>query len=144
MLAFLAGDAPDNAQLEHFEVQVRALAAIAGDEQPIGFLKIDVEGHELQVLSGAQRLMASGGIRDILFEDHGSPPTPVTQFLEDNGYTLYRVAGKLSGPVLSSIGTPFTSGVHGPPNFLATRDPDRVLARMARRGWTACSGKRRI
>ncbi len=55
----------------------------------IGFLKLDVEGHELQLLEGAQNLIASGNIRDILFEEFGTPPTPLSQFLEDNGYTLY-------------------------------------------------------
>jgi FkbM family methyltransferase len=143
MLAFLADDAPENTQLEHYQVPVTTLPAIVPEGQPIGLMKIDVEGHELQVLSGAQPLMAAGNIRDILFEDHDTPPTPVTTFLEDNGYKIFRIGGRLSGPELDSIDTPFTSGVHGPPNFLATRDASRAKARMARRGWTANQRNRR-
>jgi FkbM family methyltransferase len=137
MLAFLADDTATASPERSFEVQVNTLPEFVDEGRPIGFLKLDVEGHELKVLRGAQGLIASSGIRDILFEDHGAPPTPVTEFLAGNGYTLFRISGKLSGPVLTPAEAAFTSGAHGPPNFIATRDPERVMKRMAKRGWTA-------
>jgi FkbM family methyltransferase len=137
MLATLADDARSNTPDEKFEVPVQALDEIVGEGRRIGFLKLDVEGHELQVLAGCNRLLTSGGIRDILFEEVQVPPTPVTRLLESCGYSLFRAAGRVMGPDLRPVESIGDSLVHGPPNFIATRDPDRLSARMAGSGWSA-------
>lgn len=134
-LSFLADGSRDDQQLEHHEVPLAVLDEAVGEAESVGLMKIDVEGHELEVLKGAACLLGSGRIRDILFEEHRSFPTPVTALLESNGYTIYRVDGKLSGPILTSRAGNGRPRVFEPFNFLATRDPERSLSRLSRRGW---------
>jgi FkbM family methyltransferase len=140
-VSFLAGDSEATSEANHYEVPLKTLDDEIEEGQQIGFMKIDVEGHELKVLQGAQRLIASGRIRDIIFEDFTTPPSSVTEFLEGNGYKIYRIAGEFWGPTLTSIKTPYAPKVNDAPNYLATRDDDRVLARMAKRGWMVYSGR---
>jgi len=63
----------------------------------IDFLKIDVEGHELAVLHGAQRALESGAIRAIAFEFGSGQINSRTYFhdfwdlLHPLGYSLHRI-----------------------------------------------------
>jgi FkbM family methyltransferase len=64
----------------------------------IDLLKIDVEGHEIGVLKGASAMMASGGIRNIMWEFGGANLDTVTRFkdfwkiLKANGFkNVYRL-----------------------------------------------------
>ncbi|HEX6389188.1 MAG TPA: FkbM family methyltransferase, partial [Solirubrobacteraceae bacterium] len=59
-------------------VTVEQLDDVIGERQ-IGLLKIDVEGHEPEVLRGARRLLESGRVRDIIFEDHDPYPDESTK-----------------------------------------------------------------
>jgi FkbM family methyltransferase len=143
---FLGGNPQTALRGNHVEVPVGTLQTLIDEKTQISFLKLDVEGHELQLLEGALNMIASGNIRDILFEEFGTPPTSLTRFLEDNGYTLYRVGDALvkggkPGPVLTSVRTPDARAVREEPNYIATRDPGRVLARMSTRGWMIYSNK---
>jgi FkbM family methyltransferase len=143
-LSYLAtGDDHPNLQEAFYQVPVNTLDAVVGTEERICFLKIDVEGHELAVLKGAQSLMLTGGIRDILFEEERPVPTPVTEFLEDCGYTIYRVDCNLFAPTISPLKTPSLRVVDDAPNYLATRDSNRSIARMSKRGWMVYSSTRR-
>ncbi|MGA3068837.1 MAG: FkbM family methyltransferase [Terracidiphilus sp.] len=136
----LAGNTEANLHGNHFEVAVTTLRAAVDEGKQIGFLKIDVEGHELQVLIGAQDLLTLGNIRDILFEEQRTIPTPVTELLEDSGYTIYRVDGGLLGPITASIKTSYSPIiVNDSANYLATRDPSRLLRRTSQRGWMVFS-----
>jgi FkbM family methyltransferase len=101
----------------------------------IGVLKLDVEGHELAALKGAESLIAGGRIRDIVFEEHRPPPTPVTSLLEASGYTVLGVRQGLAGPMLTDAGDAFDRKLWDPPALLATNDPQRARQRLARRGW---------
>jgi FkbM family methyltransferase len=62
----------------------------------IDFLKIDVEGHEIDVLLGSQQMLASGGIKCIQFE-FGQTCLSTRIFMYDffellsNDYNFYRV-----------------------------------------------------
>jgi FkbM family methyltransferase len=61
----------------------------------IDFLKIDVEGHELEVLKGATRMIAAGAIPYIQFE-FGLASIESRTFLKDfvrllTNYTIYRI-----------------------------------------------------
>lgn len=68
--------------------------------------KLDVEGHELQALQGAERHLRSYCIEAALIEDSGSDD--VYAYLDDCGYSLYRISGE-------GFLVPFskTDGVHG-------------------------------
>ena len=60
----------------------------------IDLLKVDVEGAEFQVLSGARRLLGERRIRCVTFEfgqttfDMGNSPGRIESFLRDSGYEL--------------------------------------------------------
>jgi FkbM family methyltransferase len=101
----------------------------------IGVLKIDVEGHELEVLRGAQSLLRTQRIRDVVFEDYGDYPTPVTDRLERHGYSVFSLDNNLSRLLVRP------AAEHAPrrgwegPSYVATRDAARALGRLRRRGW---------
>lgn len=63
------------------DIEVTTLDEFVSCDTEIGVLKIDVEGHELNILEGARRLIAQRRIRDIVFEDYFPHPSLVTLFL---------------------------------------------------------------
>lgn len=95
----------------------------------IGVMKIDVEGFELNALRGAQQLLEKHLIRDIVFEEHGMLPTPVTCLLESYGYRIFPLAHSFRSLNLNAHKHGETS------NYLATLDADRALARLSPTGW---------
>lgn len=116
------------------EVPVARLDDEVG-EAAVGVMKLDVEGYELEVLRGAQRLLASKQIRDIVFEDFDEPPTPVTALLESHGYAVFSLDQTLAGPSAAPATAGSARRSTEDPSYLATADPDRALARLRRRGW---------
>jgi FkbM family methyltransferase len=112
------------------------------DELPggMGVLKLDVEGHEIAALKGAESLLTGGRIRDILFEEHEQPPTPVTMLLESHGYTVLGIRQGLAGPIVSAPAEAYERQLWDPPALLATTDPERVRRRLTRRGWLCLRG----
>jgi FkbM family methyltransferase len=97
-------------------------------------MKLDVEGGEAAVLRGAPRLLATC-LRDIVFEDHGSWPTPAMELLTQAGYTLFRLRKSLLGPRLVPASEPPPAGAWEAPSYLATREPERARSLLAPRGW---------
>lgn len=107
----------------------------------VGVLKLDVEMHELAALEGAEALLSRKLIRDILFEEHEPPPTPVTLLLEDHGYMVQSVRQGLTGPVLCAPQDAYGKKLWDPPALLATSDPERARERLRRRGWVSLRGR---
>lgn len=105
---------------------------------PIHVMKIDVEGHELQVLRGAQGLLERGLVRDVIFEEHEGYPTGVTELLEDAGFTLFGLDRTLFGPT-TWLPRDWRPSAGEDPSFIASIQPERVKARLARRGWQVFS-----
>lgn len=101
----------------------------------VGVLKIDVEEHELPALHGAERLLAEGRIRDVVFESHREPPTEVTDYLGAHGYTVLAVRQALSGPLLCAPHDGAWRRTWDPPTLLATCEPARARERFRPRGW---------
>jgi hypothetical protein len=127
------------ASLEHADpensVQVRAVRLDEEIDSAVGVMKLDVEMHELAALTGAESLLSRGRVRDILFEEHEAPPTPVTALLESHGYEILGVRQGVAGPILSTPAEAYARQMWDPPALLATRDSERVRRRMKRRGW---------
>lgn len=118
-----------------FDVVTTTLDLAVGSQAKIGVLKVDVEGHELQVFQGASSLLSSGRIRDIVFEEYGSYPSPVTDLLEAYGYSVFLLRKGALGPALQP---PKSAGVQlewETPNYLATKDPERAVERLSAVGW---------
>lgn len=136
------GTASLELNIDGVPVNVRQLDSM--EVHDVGIMKVDVEGHEAAVFSGAARLVARKGIRDILFEEHDRFPARSHRILLDHGYSVFRVAGSMFGPLLlppqAQPRRPFLPPEY-PPNYLATVDPSRAYARFRVRGWHALSAK---
>jgi FkbM family methyltransferase len=119
-------------------VKTGVLDQIFDDRTTIGVCKIDIEGHELQALRGANRLLQDRRVRDIIFEDFGAYPSPVHQLLLDRGFTIFSLHTRLWRPRLApaSQRLRFRSIVDGE-NYVATLDPARAATRFAMPGWRA-------
>lgn len=104
-------------------------------EQSFHVVKLDIEGHEAAALRGATRILSEGRVRDVIFEDHGRYPTEAMALLEGHGLRVFSLDCTLLGPRLrppeEGFGRPQWPG----PNYLATSEPDRALARFAPRGF---------
>lgn len=117
---------------ETFEVETETLDQIFRD-QTIDVIKIDVEGHELSVLKGAEKLLSEKRIRHLLFEEFGGDKAPSLEFLLSRGYqvqrlykgffNLHRLDPKEGGRIPA----------WEPPNYIATAEP---LDWSHFRGWT--------
>jgi FkbM family methyltransferase len=129
--------APEQPAVAALSVPLGTLDEVAGDRS-IGVLKLDVEGHELEVLEGGRDALGSGRVRDVLVEDSSGPSGPVTGLLREHGYAVFEMRQTLLGPRLGPRGEP-APGVDylEPPSLLATLDPDRLLRRFRPRGWRA-------
>lgn len=138
MASLMSDNLPADAARPGEVVQLRRLDHIVGQAEPVGLIKIDVEGHELGVLEGATGLFDSGGARDILFEDHAADPfeTPVSCFLRERSYSLFYLQRDIFGLRVGDL-------KHGKRelkgaayyNCLATTDPERALVRLGGKGW---------
>lgn len=98
-------------------------------------VKLDVEGHEDQVLKGMASAIAAGRIENIIIEEFRPLPSPASDFLSSQGYTVFMIDRTFYGPTLR----PVESSPAGPPgeptNLLATRTADRALELVRPRGW---------
>ena len=138
---YLSGASLTN-QGEGIKVLVRRLDDFAKN-LTIGVCKIDVEGHELGVLKGAIDTLTRRAIRDIVFEDFNSKPSPVTEFLVQHGFTIFELHDKLMKPILAPMDL---SGAVSPPgfsfNYLATLDPERTRSKFTAGGWHCLTCRR--
>jgi FkbM family methyltransferase len=106
------------------------------DDLRIGVAKIDIEGHELQALTGMQRFLGRKLIRDILFEEAGDFPAPSHALLGGAGYTLFAFEEGLAGPrVIEPREARRKRGYDPPCSYLATLQPERALQRLQPRWW---------
>jgi FkbM family methyltransferase len=127
---------PDS-EFETLAINCLTLDEALNEQTTVGVLKIDIEGHELAALSGAQAMLRAGRIRDIVFEEHNPRNSAVAAHLTEMGYAVFRLEKRFGGPRLVS---PTSIVVHNgweSPAFLATIAPDRAQARMRQGGWCA-------
>ena len=101
-----------------------------------GVMKVDVEGHEKTVFSGAQNLLAGRLIRDILFEEHQPYPAGSHRALLDHGYQIFRLTRSTWRPLLLPPEAA-PRQTYLPSNFLATADAPRARSRFEPWGWSA-------
>jgi FkbM family methyltransferase len=130
-------EAPPIVARKH-EIELTTLDEFLPEDAAIGLAKLDVEGHEHDVLQGAEKLLNTGRLRDLIFEDYQlHQPSCVTQRLEAAGYTVLT----LYAPWYKPCFMPYQDFIQHTPkgffsyNYLATLDVDRVRARFRRSGW---------
>lgn len=94
-------------KLDHFDInfdqkeqiEIKTLDEYCEDEgiSEINLLKVDVEGHELEVLNGAMDMISSGNIQYITFEFGGANIDTRTYFqdyyyfFDKYDYDIYRI-----------------------------------------------------
>jgi FkbM family methyltransferase len=103
--------------------------------RPIALLKIDVEGHELCVLDGATALLRAGLIRHVIFEEHEPLPTPVSERLQESGFTVFAIRESFRGIAVADSMDLSARPRWGAPTYLATVVPDEVRQRLRTDGW---------
>jgi FkbM family methyltransferase len=124
----------EEAHLQGVLVDTRRLDDVI-DCQKIDLFKLDVEGHEYQVLNGAQGLLRRGVFQHIIYEDLSGPAGDVHEFLATHGYKVYALGWHLKGPIIGGVNAVLTQADE-PSNYVATLNPKFVEAAFARRGWT--------
>ncbi len=133
-----AGLSEETGEGRCFEVRtVRLDDALPSGEY--GVLKMDVEGHEERVLAGVASALGQGCFRDIVFESREPCSAPVRRFLAREGYHVFGIGSSFCGPKLFKLGragSTQTSAV----DYLATREPERALERVAPRRDGKCYG----
>lgn len=117
------------------KVKRTTLDSILPENVQVGVCKVDVEGHEFNVLKGAETSLRARRIRDIIFEDLQSYPSPVHQMLLDYGYTLFALHMQLLKPHLEIASKDTTFQARDGLNYLATLQPERARERFKRFGW---------
>ena len=120
------------------DVQVERLDDVLAETAVTAVAKIDVEGFELAVLRGGSRIFS--GVRDVVVEAHEGYPSAVTDELERQELTIFRLERSLRRPLLIDPGRSPRSSWEAP-NFLATRDVVRAEARFAPSGWHCLSSR---
>tara|TARA_R100000027_G_scaffold67357_2_gene65751 strand:- start:5467 stop:6198 length:732 start_codon:yes stop_codon:yes gene_type:complete len=100
----------------------------------INFIKIDIEGHELPALKGAERTLTK--VRDLIFEDESSNNFELHSFLTRCGFELFKIGRTINGPRIYQIPDHERRvSLWEPQNTLATKDPERAQKRFFARGW---------
>jgi FkbM family methyltransferase len=129
--AWISEEKEIGTKLQVCEVPIQKLDSIFGDEQDIGIVKLDVQSHESSVLQGMSGLLERRAVRDIVFEEEKPFPAPTHQFLKTFGYSIFGLQGSFSSVLALPESQPAFDAEWGPaPNYLATRDPARVVARF--------------
>ncbi len=118
------------------EVDIRNLDSVLDMNETIGILKMDVQGHEIDVLQGMSRLLQRRAVRDIVFEEERAFPAPTHKYLKSYGYSIFGIQESFVGVRALLDAQPQFDPRWGPvPNYLATRNPQRAMARLSPALW---------
>jgi FkbM family methyltransferase len=96
--------------------------------------KIDVEGHETEVLSGASEHLAKQFLRDLVFESTWDFPGPAHELLLGYGYCILEVQPWLRGPKLAPV-LRRSGGQGRVMDYVATGNVRRAQELMRPAGW---------
>jgi FkbM family methyltransferase len=95
--------------------------------QPVALVKIDVEGHEAQVLDGARTLLAEAHPALVI---EANDPAAIAAILEPLGYAPYRYEPR-TRQLTAASWDPRTAGADASRNVLALHDVDGARRRVA-------------
>jgi len=111
-------------------------------ESEIRILKVDVEGHELEVLRGAERALVDRRIQFIVFEAHDEQRSGVLEFLSLVGYRVVAISRSLLGLRLESPDASRGPTSYEPPSYLAFPEETDLPASLFDSGWLCLAAKR--
>jgi hypothetical protein len=101
----------------------------------VGVCKIDVEGHELSVLEGADETLKRRAIRDLVFEDFNPQPSDVSKLLREHGFHIFELHERWLKPILKELNATGAIEPGFSYNYLATQNPERAAERFRSVGW---------
>ena len=116
-------------------ISIGRLDDILDENVFIGVMKIDVEGHEINLLQVACHLLTEHRIRDIVFEDHNSYPSPVAEYLEQSGYTVFSIQQGPFAVRVYPVSRNEACYKYEAQSYLATLDAPRALKRLRQVGY---------
>jgi len=124
---------------DYCTVESRRLDEVLRDDKPIQLLKIDVEGHELEVLRGCSSVIEDRQIVNIVYEDLGDCNSPVASYLKQVGYELFYLGKRFSGLAVGPIDRKAEEYRGEQPegaSYLATFEAERALSKLQKKGWS--------
>ena len=116
------------------EVPSVTIDEIVGDAV-VKLIKLDVEGHELSALRGAEALLAGQRAHHIVFEDHRPLPSDVSRCLEQAGYAVFALIAQLHKPALVAPWDKSARPRWEAPTYIATVRPVELVQAMHPWGW---------
>lgn len=119
-------------------VRMVTLDQVIGDAE-VEVMKIDVEGYELQALRGGIQALRSHRIRHVVFEDFHAGDSHVMRLFDELGYRIYEIGWTVDALALAPFGSTRVGNANEAPNFIATVDPQALLARCGAPGWKVLS-----
>jgi len=137
--AYLAQGGAAVAAATCHHVEVKTLDA-AFPMESFGLIKIDVEGHELKLIQGAENLLRTKRVRHVIYEDHTQGKAGIPEIFERHGYSVKSIGHTFFGLALEDfrkkivLDTSWES-----PSYLATMDPAAVDRCMSK-GWQVLRG----
>lgn len=97
----------------------------------VAVCKIDVQGHELNVLAGMSRMIAEKRMQSFVFEHEGAvtPDEEIFQFFFKQGYNIYRIENRWFTNVYTRFGdSPRARRTRDFVAVLANSDAERMLS----------------
>jgi len=79
----------------------------------------------------------------VVFEEHDPYPTPVSELLESNGYSILGIRLRLRGLTTVPAEDALGAAIWDSPGLVATTEPDRARERLSRSGWRSLKPARR-
>lgn len=131
----------DSSAGNNVEIQLERLDDLVPAGKKIDVMKIDVEGHEVNVFKGSDRLLSTKQISHIIFEDHNKYPSSVSNLLLSYGYSIYRLEKGWFSISLKDPSSKSSITEYEPTNYLATLDIDYVQARLRKSGYQCLNKK---
>lgn len=120
----------------NIQVNMMTLDRVLGDREAIGVMKMDVQGCELSVLQGMERMLENHAVRDIIFEETREYPAPTHEYLKSKGYSIFGLEEGFWRVRTVSNAAPRFDPVIGPiPNYLATTDSARATRLLGGSTW---------
>ena len=101
----------------------------------VSVMKLDVEGAEVRVLSGARKALDAGRITHVVFEDHGGEDSEVIRLFVSKGYRVFSLGWSLRGLRLGEWAGARLAAQYEAPSYIASLAPDEVQLRCSSPGW---------
>tara|TARA_R110002072_G_scaffold64203_3_gene159419 strand:- start:31086 stop:32012 length:927 start_codon:yes stop_codon:yes gene_type:complete len=130
---------PEDAIGSEIQVQVKRLDDLVSNDIK-HIIKIDTEGHEASVLKGATKLLESGSLEVIFFEEHASPDEAETfKILKEYDYNILRIDRGFWGPKLSEPNSINQQKKWQPVNYVAIKNNNQKFDFLNDSSWKIIS-----